>query len=112
MPQQDEAWLRHQQQRWLRPDAYRWVRPDAARILPGSDVAAVHPGLAARSDQRLRDRRIAEGIAQEQSVIAELRAELTSIKAAIALRRAARDRENKYSPNQPRVRQTSLVSRD
>ncbi|MBS0528195.1 MAG: hypothetical protein JSS22_02230 [Proteobacteria bacterium] len=30
-------------------------------------------------------------------------AELASIKAAIAQRRAARDREDKYSPNQPRV---------
>jgi hypothetical protein len=65
MPQRDEAWLHHQQQRWLRPDAYRWVRPDAARILPGSDVAAVHPALATHPDQRLHDRRIAEAIAQE-----------------------------------------------
>jgi hypothetical protein len=104
MPQQDEAWLRHQQQRWLRPDAYRWIRPDAARVLPpNSNVVAVHPGLAARRDQRLHDRRIAEAIAREQSVTAELRAELISIEAAIVLRRAARDREDKYSPNQPRV---------
>lgn len=103
MPQRDEAWLRHQQQRWLRPDAYRWIRPHAARNLPGSDVAAVHPALATHPDQRLHDRRIAEAIAQEQSVTAELRAELVSIEAAIVLRRAARDREDKYSPDQPRV---------
>ena len=78
MPQRDEAWLHHQQQRWLRPDAYRWVRPDAARILPGSDVVAVHPGLAARPDQR-HDRRIAEANRAHAASLAELRASLEDI---------------------------------
>ncbi len=104
MNTRENAWLRHQQQRWLRPDAYRWIRPDAARFFkPGADVTEAYPALATSPNQRLRERRIAEAIAHDQSIIAELRAELVSVKAAIAWRKAAREREEKYSPSQPRV---------
>jgi hypothetical protein len=90
----------HQRQRWLRHDAHLWIRHDAARWLkPGADPAEVFPELKRRREAA-EDAAFAAKIAASRRFLAELRAEVDELKAALARRRLE---EAKYSPDQPRI---------
>src|SRR5258707_1338219 len=100
MPQPPSAYDLHQRQRWLRHDAHLWIRPDAARWLkPGTDPAEVFPELQ-RQRETAEDAAFAAKIAASRRFLAELRAEVDELKAALKRRRLE---EAKYSPAQPRV---------
>ena len=114
MTDRETAWPAHLRacltcpdaQRWIQQNAKRSIRPDVARFLkPGTDPADVYPALARERDARQAklDREFTEAIAQERALLDGLRAELASIKAELARRRALREQEAKYSPNQPRI---------
>jgi hypothetical protein len=90
----------HQRQRWLRHDAHLWIRHDAARWLkPGTDPAEIYPTLA-RQREAAEDAAFAAKIAASRRFLAELRAEVDELKAALARRRLE---EANYRPSQPRV---------
>jgi hypothetical protein len=106
MPQRLSAYDAHQRDRWLRHDAHLWMQPNPARFLkPGTDPADVYPALARQRDQA-RQRDAAKAAAFQAKVEeayrlnAALRAEVASIRADMARRRAL---QAKYSPAQPRV---------
>jgi hypothetical protein len=100
MPHPPSAYDLHQQQRWLRHDAHLWLRHDYARWLkPGADPAELYPHLK-RQREAAEDAAFAAQIAASRRFLAELRAEVDEMKAALARRRLE---EAKYSPDQPRV---------
>jgi hypothetical protein len=100
MPQPPSAYDLHQRQRWLRHDAHLWIRHDFARWLkPGTDPAEVYPHLK-RQREAAEDAAFAAQIAASHRFLAELRAEVDELKAALARRRLE---EAKYSPDQPRI---------
>ena len=100
------AYDAYQRQRWLRHDAHLWMQPNPGRFLkPGTDPADVYPALARQRDQaRQRDAAKTAAfqakIEQAFRLNAALRAEVASIRADMARRRAL---AIKYSPTQPRV---------
>ena len=100
MSHRSSAYDAHQRQRWMRHDAHLWMQPNPARfLLPGTDPADVYPTLARQRDQA--NAAFAAKIEEGFRLIATLREEVASIRADMALRRAAR--LIKYSPAQPRV---------
>jgi hypothetical protein len=100
MPHPPSAYDLHQQQRWTRHDAHLWIRHDAARFLPpGTDPAEVYPTLQSQREAA-EDAAFAAQIEASRRFLAELRAEVDEMKAALARRRLE---EAKYSPSQPRV---------
>jgi hypothetical protein len=100
MPHPPSAYDLHQQQRWTRHDAHLWIRHDYARWLkPGTDPAEVYPHLK-RQREAAEDAAFAAQIAASRRFLAELRAEVDEMKAALARRRLE---EAKYSSDQPRV---------
>ncbi len=110
--------------RFMRPDAHRWLRPDLARLYPrGTNLEGLFPGWE-RVDpaRRVRVRptprdAVAEtqaayeqisdacDLARDFAEIKQLRAELRTIGAFLAYRRAYRRYAElcKYRPDQPRV---------
>jgi hypothetical protein len=100
MSSHPSAYDLHQQQRWLRHDAHLWLRHDFARWLkPGTDPEEVYPHLK-RQREAAEDIALAAKIAASRRFLAELRAEVDEMKAALARRRLE---EAKYSPDQPRI---------
>ena len=100
MPHPPSAYDAHQRERWQRHDAHLWLRHDYARWLkPGTDPAEVYPHLK-RQREAAEDAAFAAKIAASRRVLAELRAEVNELRAALARRRLE---EAKYSPSQPRV---------
>ena len=100
MPRHSSAYEAHQRARWLRHDAHLWIQPNPARFLaPGTDPADVYRALAPKRDAAKAAAFAAE-IAQAQRALDALRAEVASIRADMARRRAL---AIKYSPTQPRV---------
>jgi hypothetical protein len=100
MPYPPSAYDAHQRERWTRHDAHLWIRNDFARWLkPGSDPEDVFPHLK-RQREAVEDAAFAAQIAASRRFLAELRAEVNELKAALARRRLE---EAKYSPSQPRV---------
>jgi hypothetical protein len=100
MPYPPSAYDLHQRKRWTRHDAHLWIRHDAARFFPpGADPAEVYP-TPKRQREAAEDAAFAAQIAASRRFLAELRAEVDELKAALARRRLE---ESKYSPDQPRV---------
>jgi hypothetical protein len=100
MPQPPSAYEAHQRERWTRHDAHLWIRNDFARWLkPGTDPEEVYPHLK-RQREAAEDAAFAAKIAASRRFLAELRAEVDELKAALARRRLE---EAKYSPSRPRV---------
>jgi hypothetical protein len=94
MPQPPSAYDAHQRERWLRHDAHLWIRNDFARWLkPGTDPEEVYPHLK-RQREAAEDAAFAAKIAASRRFLAELRAEVDELKAALARRRLE---EAKYS---------------
>ncbi len=120
----ETAWADGARARFLRPDAHRWIRPDLARLYPpGTDLEALFPGwkrvdparrvpmrqtsrdAVTETQAAYEDINAACELARNLAEIKQLRAELRTIQAFLAYRRAYRRYAEfcKYRPDQPRV---------
>jgi hypothetical protein len=84
MPHPPSAYDLHQRKRWTRHDAHLWIRHDAARwVKPGTDPADIYPTLK-RQREAAEAAAFAAKIAASRRFLAELRAEVDELKAALA----------------------------